>query len=114
MCHVQPEPKFEKAWLATNDEIQKSKMPVLIALSVVLMTFLGGCASQDRDEFAQSITAGNPANGRRLLYSYTCGSCHIIPGVREADGTIGPPLRGFANRVYIAGVLQNTPDNLFR
>jgi cytochrome c1 len=30
----------------------------------------------------------------------------------EATGTIGPPLQGFASRVYIAGSLTNEPENL--
>jgi cytochrome c1 len=34
--------------------------------------------------------------------------------VVEADGTIGPPLGGFGSRIYIAGVQQNTPENLAR
>jgi len=84
------------------------------ALSVMFISFTGGCARQDNDNLALSVTAGDPANGRRLLYSYGCGSCHVIPGVGEAYGTIGPPLRGFGSRLYIAGVLQNTPENLFR
>ena len=84
------------------------------ALFVIFISFMGGCARRDADELARSVTAGNPANGRRLLYSYACGSCHAIPGVGEADGTIGPPLRGVGSRFYIAGVLQNTPENLFR
>jgi cytochrome c1 len=86
----------------------------LTVLSVISLSFVGGCARRNSDEAAQSVTGGNPSNGRRLLYSYACGSCHTIPGVGEAEGTIGPPLRGFGSRFYIAGVLQNTPDNLFR
>lgn len=82
-------------------------MRALTLFSVILISISGGCAPQ-------SVTAGNSANGRRLLYSYGCGSCHTIPGVGEADGTIGPPLSGFGNRLYIAGVLENTPNNLFR
>ncbi len=86
----------------------------LTALSVISISLLGGCARRNTDELAQSVTAGNPANGRRLLYSYACGSCHAIPGIGEADGTMGPPLRGLGSRFYIAGVLQNTPENLSR
>jgi cytochrome c1 len=83
-------------------------------LFVIFFSLLSGCARQVSDEWVQSLTAGNPANGRRLLYSYGCGSCHTIPGVGEADGTVGPPLSRFGSRLYIAGVLQNTPQNLFR
>lgn len=87
---------------------------ILTALSVICFGFMVGCAHREAENFAQSTTAGNPANGRRLLYSYACGSCHVIPGVGEAAGTVGPPLRGFGSRSYIAGVLQNTPENLLR
>lgn len=70
-----------------------------------------GCTRGDADEPAQT---GNAANGRHLLYSYGCGSCHVISGVGEADGAVGPPLRGFGNRLYIAGVMVNAPENLSR
>ena len=89
-------------------------MRALTLLSVILISFLGGCALGNRDESGPTVTAGNPANGRRLLYSYGCGSCHTIPGVGEADGTVGPPQSGGGSRLYIAGVLENTPDNLCR
>ncbi len=51
--------------------------------------------------------------GQHLIYSYACGSCHAIPGIAEANGTVGPPLRGFASRTYIAGTMMNQPKNLF-
>jgi len=34
------------------------------------------------------------------------------PGGFHARGVVGPPLTQIANRIYIAGVLTNTPDNL--
>lgn len=58
--------------------------------------------------------AGNHENGRLLLRQYGCGACHRIPGVATADGNVGPPLGNIANRVYLAGVLPNTPDNMAR
>ena len=84
------------------------------AILVIFIIILAGCARRDTDELAQTVTSGNAANGRRLLYQYGCGSCHTIPGVGEAEGTIGPPLTGLGSRLYIAGVLQNTPEDLFR
>lgn len=50
--------------------------------------------------------------GARLIDSYGCGSCHIIPGIAEARGKVGPPLSGFAERAYIAGRIANTESNL--
>jgi cytochrome c len=32
-----------------------------------------------------------------------------VPG---AHGLVGPPLGGIANRIYIAGMLPNTPENM--
>jgi len=85
----------------------------LAAMCAIWIGIGAGCARRNTDQ-SLNVTAGGPANGRRLLYQYGCGSCHTIPGVGEADGTIGPPLAGFGNRSYIAGVLENTPGNLFR
>jgi cytochrome c1 len=35
-----------------------------------------------------------------------------IPGVSGAEGLVGPPLDRMGKRVYIAGVLRDTPDNM--
>ena len=59
-------------------------------------------------------TGGDAQVGEHLIYTYGCGSCHVIPGVAEAIGTVGPSLQGFGSRYYVAGVLINTPRNLFR
>ncbi len=38
----------------------------------------------------------------------------MIPGISGATGLVGAPLSGIASRIYIAGVLQNTPPNMMR
>lgn len=43
-----------------------------------------------------------------------CTACHTIPGIAGANGLVGPPLTGIATRVYLGGVLANTPDNMAR
>lgn len=58
------------------------------------------------------ITGGDPRAGQEAVLRYGCGSCHTIPGITRARGLVGPPLSGFGSRVYVAGVLANTPDNL--
>jgi cytochrome c2 len=61
---------------------------------------------------------GNPSapadakQGAALIRQYGCGACHTIPGIADAQGVVGPPLTKIAKRVYIAGMLRNTPDNL--
>lgn len=52
--------------------------------------------------------------GARLITQFGCGSCHVIPGIAGADGKVGPPLLFWAQRIYIAGQLPNTPENLVR
>jgi cytochrome c1 len=49
-----------------------------------------------------------------LVGKYGCGTCHAIPGIRGAEGQIGPPLNSFGKRIYVAGMLPNNPPNLIR
>jgi cytochrome c len=58
------------------------------------------------------IAAADTDRGSQLIASYGCGACHQVPGVDGADGVVGPPLSQFARRVYVAGMVRNTPDNL--
>lgn len=62
---------------------------------------------------AQGMYA-NPQRGAALIAQIGCGSCHIIPGVRGAQGLVGPPLDHMSRRIFIAGLLRNTPDNMMR
>ena len=36
----------------------------------------------------------------------------MIPGVRGANGLVGPPLDHMGQRVFVAGLLRNTPANM--
>jgi hypothetical protein len=59
--------------------------------------------------------AGGDANrGERVIASVGCGSCHEIPCVAGANGTVVPPLVRWAERAFIAGHLPNVPENLTR
>lgn len=50
--------------------------------------------------------------GSVLIEQVGCGSCHIIPGIGSAVGLVGPPLNHMASRIFIAGLLRNTPQNM--
>jgi cytochrome c2 len=63
---------------------------------------------------APAPPGADPERGRLLLRQFGCGTCHRIPGVPAARGGVGPPLDGLARRVYLAGLLPNTPANLAR
>lgn len=60
------------------------------------------------------VPGGDAEEGRRLLYQWACGSCHVIPGVAGAEGMVGPPLTDWAARQYIAGTMRNRPPELIR
>lgn len=82
------------------------------------LLFAVGCDhAGDRDgptgEF-MGVHAGSARRGAQLIVSYGCGSCHTVPGVRQARGRVGPPLDFFAERTFIGGELPNTPDTLVR
>jgi cytochrome c len=63
---------------------------------------------------AVAVAGGNPENGPDALRKYGCISCHTVPGVKGANGKVGPPLNFWSQRGYIAGMLPNEPDNLIR
>jgi cytochrome c len=60
----------------------------------------------------QVVPGANAAAGQETLRVYGCVQCHIVPGIRDAKGTVGPPLTGFSRRTFIAGRVPNTPDAL--
>lgn len=75
-----------------------------------LLLLVGAC---DRDDNHLDLVAGGSAvRGASAVRQYGCGSCHTIPGIRGANGLVGPPLGGIASRVYVGGVLTNTPEHM--
>jgi len=88
-------------------------MRFLLAISLAAACLSTGC-NTSLEMPAQAMTGGDPARGKAAIGRYGCATCHTIPGVRGADGLVGPPLSRMARRVYIAGVLTNMPDNLIR
>jgi cytochrome c len=73
---------------------------------------LAGCGGLSNHLPSAEGTVGDPARGQQQIVQYGCGSCHVVPGVRGADGQVGPPLTDFGRRSYIAGMLPNNQANL--
>ena len=61
---------------------------------------------------AATETGGDPQRGEAMFIQYGCGSCHAMKNVRNATGSVGPPLDGIAVRVIIGGHLSNSPANM--
>jgi cytochrome c len=83
------------------------------ALILIALCGFWGCG-QSVEQQAAAMTGGEPARGKGLIRKYGCQACHTIPGVSGADGTIGPSMEGIARRAYLAGKLQNEPQNMIR
>jgi cytochrome c len=81
-----------------------------LPLAAVVMIAASAC---DRaDAHLPELAGGDAERGRAVIKKYGCNTCHTIAGVRGADGLVGPPLTGIAERMYIGGVARNTPSNL--
>lgn len=70
---------------------------------------LHGCEHSARGE---APPRDSVLEGRLAIQHHGCGACHRIPGIPGAIGNTGPPLEGIARRVYLAGVIANTPQNM--
>lgn len=87
---------------------------VMIAAAVAFLLTVGvvlagiAVARREAENEAPPGYAGSPVRGRALVIAYGCTSCHEIPGLPPA-GLVGPPLRAFATRAYIAGRFANEP-----
>jgi cytochrome c len=84
---------------------------LLLFLAAVSLVAVSACGKRD-EERAAALTGGDPSHGRELIRQYGCYTCHTIPGVPGADAHVGPSLDQLAKRTYIAGVLENSPENL--
>ena len=88
--------------------------PPGIVRAAVILAFAGlatGCGPS-RPPPAWPDLGGDPGRGAVLVNRYSCGACHVMPGVEGANGLVGPPLGDFGRRTMVAGVLPNTPPNL--
>ncbi|CAN5360558.1 c-type cytochrome [soil metagenome] len=96
----------------------KNKIMKIIKLTFVCAAFalfaVVSACDRDYENSVRQITGGDIDRGRDAIHAYGCATCHTIPGIRGADGLVGPPLEKIAIRVYLAGRITNTPDNMQR
>ena len=94
-------------WLRNSDARYRAATFLLS-----LMLLLSGCGPNPQFEAWELVPGGDTRKAKVLIQQYGCGSCHTIPGVSGADGVVGPPLTKIALRSYLAGRIQNTPENM--
>jgi cytochrome c len=85
-----------------------------IAAGAAILVAVIVLSTQDEPAPRFTIAGAGADRGKAAIEGYGCGSCHTIPGVEGADAAVGPPLDGFADRAYVAGVLPNLPGPLSR
>lgn len=79
--------------------------------------FAAWVTTQNTPAPAIETLTGNVAAGAAAFVEpkNTCIACHIIDGVPQAVGKVGPNLTHVGSRAFIAGgVLANSPENLAR
>jgi cytochrome c len=94
-------------------------MKLLLQVTLILLVLAVGAVvaigyHREGDRIASQHVAVDATRGKTIIAAKNCGSCHVIPGVRNANGLVGPPLLWFARRTFIAGQLPNSPENLAR
>lgn len=60
------------------------------------------------------VAGGDALRGKAAIERYGCGGCHVIPGIRGAQGRVGPQLTGIAHQSYLGGMIANLPENMIR
>jgi len=83
---------------------------VAIAIAIIALSACSDKSTQSNPAFANA----NPQRGKVALVKYGCVACHTIPGVPGPNALTAPPLIGISQRSYLAGMLENTPQNLRR
>lgn len=85
-----------------------------LTMSLALAACDGSAANQNAPDERLRIAGADAARGKVALRAFGCGACHIIEGVPEANGLVGPPLNTMNQQSYVAGVVPNTPDRLIQ
>lgn len=89
--------------------VRLARLGIVICAGLVL---LAGCRGDDPDPV--EVEGGDPETGAELIQEYGCGECHLIPDIEGADGGDAPGLQLWPNRAFVAGGLDNTPENTRR
>ncbi|MFY9740797.1 MAG: c-type cytochrome [Candidatus Sulfotelmatobacter sp.] len=94
----------------------KNQLPYIVLTFVLAATaaFFSACTGGQTIKGYTVVTGGDVHRGAALIGQYRCGACHIIPGIANARGNVGPPLLYFADRTFVGGEVPNNPQNLIQ
>ena len=87
---------------------------LILIVGVIALFVAFQISKRETERTASDLTGGDPHRGQALIHQQGCASCHTIPGINGANSNVGPPLTLIGGRMFIGGVLKNTPDNMIR
>jgi putative membrane protein len=99
-------------WMRADERRSRSARTFAACAIIALATSLSGCRDASRASTMRVVENGDAKRGKDAIAVYGCGSCHSIPGIRGADGMVGPPLDHWSQRRIIAGEVPNDPQRL--
>ena len=85
---------------------------LLLAFLIAAVTIFINVPRHDDVMAMQMVPGADPEKAPAAIRAYGCGTCHTIPGIPGANGTVGPKLDRMGSQSFLAGQLSNTPDNL--
>jgi len=98
--------------------LARTRWPLAVAVAMLMAAAVAAALlwqMQHRSaSTAVAMTGGDIARAPGLIRRYGCAGCHTIPGIPGGDGKVGGPLKDIRQRVYVGGVVTNSPDNLIR
>ena len=101
---------FVKSFQSAGQRRVLGQTVSILLMVCLLPAVLSGCS--DVKSQTDTSAAETLARGKALIARIWLRDCHTIPGIANATGRVGPPLSGIADRVFIAGMLQNNTENL--
>src|SRR5512142_2272077 len=65
---------------------------LLLAFLIIAATIFANVPHRDDVMPEQMVPGSDPGKAPQAIAAYGCGTCHAIPGIAGADGTVGPQL----------------------
>ncbi len=98
----------------TNQTADRIGIAALLAVFLaIIFAILANVPHRINTAMAEeAVPNADPSQAPAEISAYGCGTCHTIPGVAGANGTVGPNLDRLTQQSFLAGQLANTPDNL--
>jgi mono/diheme cytochrome c family protein len=66
----------------------------LVLSATLVAALLGSACAPDEREAGAPVPGGDAALGVAAMRRHGCGGCHVIPGLPESRGRVGPSLAG--------------------